>query len=39
MVLVMSEPFSRDSDGQVVVNILADGKVSEIFYKDIKEAV
>jgi len=39
MVLVMCEPFSRDSDGQVVINILVDGQVLEIYYKDIKEVV
>lgn len=39
MVLVMSEPFSRDTDGQVVINVLLDGKLSESYYRDIKETV
>ena len=38
MVLVMSEPFARDSDGAVVIKVLLDGKVVETYYKDIKEA-
>lgn len=38
-VLVMSAPYPRDFDGHVVINAMVDGKVTEIFYRRIKQAI